>query len=128
MTAIRVVILCLAAALVCATLRVQRPEIATAVSLAVGLAALLMTGEAFSAISNGLHSFVRMAGFDGEMSSIVMKAAGIAIISELGVQICCDAGESALGGRIRLSSRIVMLGMAMPLIMKITDAVGVVLG
>ncbi len=127
-TAVRIVVLCLAAAMVCASLRAQRPEMATAISLAVGVAALLMTSDAIAAMSGGFHQFLQMAALEGERAEIILRAAGIAIISELGVQICCDAGETALAGRIRLAARIAMLGMAMPLIAEIADAVTSVLG
>ena len=69
-----------------------------------------------------------MTALESNQTAMILKAAGIAIISELGVQICCDAGESALAGRIRLATRMVMLGMAMPLVMEIADSVGAVLG
>lgn len=128
MTAIRILLLCLGAAMICAMLRVHRPEMAAAVSLAVGLTALMMTQDAFSELSLGMSRFVAMASMDTETSAIVLKAAGITILTELGVQICCDAGETALAGRIRLASRVVMLGMAMPLILEIVDSIGALLG
>lgn len=128
MTAFRIVILCLAAAIVCATLRPQRPEMAMAVSLAVGVAALLMSKDAFEVVSDGLARFVSLAAVERDGAEVILKAAGIAILSELGVQICCDAGESALAGRIRLATRMVMLGMSMPLVLEIMDSIGAVLG
>ena len=128
MLAIRIVILCLAGAMICAALRAQRPEIATAVALAVGVTALLMTTEAFSGASDSIRRFIRQAELENETASIVLKAAGITIISELGVQICCDAGESALAGRIRLAVRVVLLAMAMPVMLEILDVVNALLG
>jgi len=128
MLAIRVVVLCLACALVCAALRVHRPEIAAAVALAAGVTALLMTVEAFSSVTEGVRRFIALAAMEGETAAIVLRAAGITIISELGGQLCCDAGESALAGRIRLAVRVVMLAIAMPVIIQITDAVGALLG
>ena len=128
MIAIRIVALCLAAAMICSALRSQRPEIATALSLAVGVGALLMTGSVFGDVSESIHRFSVLIDLDGGTSAILMKAAGITVISELGVQICSDAGESAMAGRIRLATRVVMLGMALPLMLDIVDSVGAVLG
>ncbi len=127
-TAIRIVVLCLAAAMICASLRVHRPEMAMAVSLAVGVAALLLMSEALAPVVEGLQRFLELAALGEESGEIILRAAGIAIISEMGVQICSDAGETALAGRIRLATRIVMLGMAMPLVAQIADAVSSVLG
>ena len=99
-----------------------------AVSLAVGVAALLMMSEALAPVVEGLQRFLELAALGDESGEIILRAAGIAIISEMGVQICSDAGETALAERIRLATRIVMLGMAMPLVAQIADAVSSVLG
>lgn len=127
MTAIRIVILCVSAALICATLRLQKPELATALSLATGLLALLLTSDTLSVTSNAIRQFSNLAQFDSDISSALLKATGITIISELGAQICSDAGESALAGRIRLAARLVMLGMALPMLLQICDMVGQIL-
>lgn len=123
MLAVRIVLLCVGSALVCAMIRVHRPEMATAISLAVGLGVLLLSREAFESITSGIQRFLLLTGIQNENTTILLKAAGITILSELGVQICCDAGESALAGRIRLVCRIVILGMAMPFIMQIIDSI-----
>lgn len=128
MTAIRIVVLCVAAAMICTVLRTQRPEFAMVMSLTVGIASVLMTEQAFGAVSEGVKRFSEMALAGSEYSPLIFRAAGIVVISELGVQVCCDAGESALAGRIRLTTRVVMLGMAMPLVMDIMESVGSVLG
>lgn len=119
MEAIRIVLLCLGAALVCAAIRVQRPEMATVISLSVGLGVLLLSTGVLSEISDAVRTFSRLSQMEGQMTGTIVKAAGIAIVSELGVQICCDAGESALAGRIRLACRLVMLGMTMPILSEI---------
>lgn len=128
MIAVRIVALCLAAAMICSALRSQRPEIATALSLAVGVGALLMTGSVLGEVSESIRRFSALIELDGGTSAMLMKAAGITVISELGVQICSDAGESALAGRIRLATRVVMLGMALPLMLDIVDSAGAVFG
>ena len=88
-----------------------------------GLAALLISGEAFGDVAEGIRSFSALASLEDVEGTIVVKAAGISVISELGVQICCDAGESAMAGRIRLACRIAALGMAMPFITEILEIV-----
>lgn len=123
MTAVRVIILCVSAAMICSAIRVQRPEVATAVSLAIGIGALLMTGESFSTVGSSLREFSELSGLEHGTAAIVLKSAGISIISELGVQICSDAGEGALAGRIRFSTRIVLLGMALPMVFQIMESV-----
>ena len=66
MIAIRIVLLCIGAALVCTMLRVHRPEMATAVSLTVGVAALLMTGDALGEFSETIRHFLAAASMGTE--------------------------------------------------------------
>ena len=108
--------------MICTSIRMHRPEIAAAISLAVGLCVLLMTREAFADICRGFGRFFSTSLLGNETTTVVIKAAGITILAELGVQICCDAGESALAGRIRLAVRVVLLGMAMPMVAGIMDS------
>ena len=124
MSAIYIIFLSVGAALVCSTLRVHRPEVATAVSLAAGLAALLLTGDSINEISEYIRQFVNMSNIEPEGIQVLVKSAGLTILCELGGQICSDAGESALAGRIRLTCRIAILCMALPFLIEILDSIG----
>ena len=52
------------------------------------------------------------------------KGAGIAIVAELGSQLCMDAGESALAGRVALASRVAMLGLCAPMLAELASLLG----
>lgn len=128
MMTVRVIILCVSAALVCVLLRQYRPEIAVMVSLAVGLGVLLLAEDSLEKIATDIRRLFMLVPMQSESVSVLMKAAGISILSELGVQICCDAGEHALAGRIKLGCRIAMLMLAMPGLTGILDAVTEIAG
>lgn len=120
----RVIALCVAAAMICSALRTQRPEMATAVSLAAGLAALALLYREFAASANGLDALRSLLRADEGATATVLKAAGIAVVSELGAQLCSDAGESALAGRIALAARVAMLGLCAPMLSEIAGMLG----
>ena len=44
----------------------------------------------------------------------MLRAGGIALISEFAADLCMDAGEKALAGRIELAERIALTGMCIP--------------
>ena len=116
MTAVSVTLLCVAAALACAVMRSSRPEMAFAVALAAGAAALVMlSGDLRSAVGL-IGELSEESGFSQGGSGLLIRAAGIALVSEFGAQLCRDAGESALAGRIDLAARLALLVMASPLI------------
>ena len=119
---VKITALCVAAAMICSALRLQRPEMATVLSLAAGLAALALLWGELGDLAPLARDFDSVAG-EG-IVPVVVKGAGIAVVSELGAQLCADAGESALAGRVALASRIAMLGMCAPLLKELAGLVG----
>lgn len=120
----RITVMCVAVAMVCAMLRPQRPELATAISLAGGLAALAMLSAQAGALRGWVDALSSNLGDDGDVALVVLKGAGITLLSELGAQICADAGESALAGRIALAARVAMLGLCAPLFSELAGLIG----
>ena len=112
---VRITALCVAAAMISSALRLHRPEIATAVSLAAGLAAVAMLFAGTEA-ATWLEAIKGAMRDDGNVFTVVLKGAGISIVSEMGAQLCEDTGESALAGRIELAARVAMLGLCAPMI------------
>ena len=121
MEVIRIVVLCIAAALLCTAVKSHRPEIALGMSLAVSIGALLIIAVPFSEIISGIRHFTELSTLSDQNTDMLIRAAGITILAELGGQICSDTGETALAGRIRLAARIVMLAAAMPIAMQLID-------
>ena len=73
----------------------------------------------------GAFSFIVVEGMpDGDVAALVLKGAGIAVVSELGTQLCADAGERALAGRIALAARLATLGLCAPMLSCIAGLVG----
>lgn len=116
---LKVTALCVAVAMICAALRSQRPELATAVSLAGGVAALAMAWSDMAGAGDWLEGFTGLLGRDSDVAGLILKGAGISVVSELGSQLCVDAGERALAGRITLASRLAMLALCAPMLSQI---------
>mgnify|MGYP000846751431 FL=1 len=116
MEVVQLVLLCVAAALVAAMLRVDRPEMAAAVAMAAGTVALFMAAGDLKVVADAARALASGAGVSGESTQIMLRAAGIALIAEFGAQLSRDAGESALAGRIELGARVALAAMSVPLI------------
>ena len=109
--------LCVAAAMICAMLRPQRPELAMVISLAVGVAALYMLSTKIIEALPQLESLKKLIEqIDAGTLTAILRATGITVIAELGGQLCQDAGEGALAGRIALISRISILALCVPVV------------
>ncbi len=116
MEAMRAAVLCVAGALVCALMRQQKPEMRTAAAIAVGLAALFLSLDGLGAGVDMLRRLSGEAGLEGESPLLLIRATGVALIAEFASQLCRDAGESALAGRVELAGRAALMGMTAPLL------------
>lgn len=121
MVAVRIVAICVAAAALCAVLRSQHPEMAMALAVVAGLVALGLSMDALSRAANTLSTLAAQSGLSAESTQLLIRATGIALLAEFGAQLCRDAGESSLAGRIEMGGRMVLLGMATPLLSSLMD-------
>ena len=123
MTAVTITLICLAAALACALLRPVRPELAMGIALAGGIAALIALREELATAARLIWTLAGQTELPGEHTALLLRASGIALVCEFGADLCRDAGESALAGRIDLCARVVLLAMAAPLIQALVQLV-----
>lgn len=127
--AIQWIALCVAAAMLCALIRVQRPELATVVSLAAGVAVVGMLATQLQTEAPKLEGLNRvLTGMDPDIRDAVLRGAGIAILSDLGAQLCRDAGETALAGRVTLIARVSILALCAPLLSALAELLGQLVG
>ena len=116
MTAVQTVFLCVAGALVCSLFRVQKPEFRPVVGIAAALAALVMLLPGLKTAAEMIGELSAQAQMGEDSIALLMRATGIAMIAEAGAQICRDADEEALAGRVELAGRLALLGMSAPLL------------
>lgn len=74
-----------------------------------------------------LRELDRLGQLDGQALSILVKCAGIGILSELAGLLCADAGEGAMGKALSLLSNAAMLWLSLPLIEQLLNMIGEVL-
>ncbi len=116
MAVVKVAMLCVAAALMCAAIKVQKPEMSMALSLAAGTLALVWSLDYIREAVEGLQALAGGAGLENGAMGVMLKAAGVALLTEFAQQLCRDAGESALAGRVELCGRAALLAMSVPLL------------
>jgi len=121
MPAVKAAFLCVAGALVCALMRTQKPEFRLAAALSVGLAALFLSLDGIREGVSAMRALTEQSGTGAEASSLLIRATGISLIAEFGAQLCRDADESALAGRVELAGRVALLGMCLPLLSQLTS-------
>ena len=83
---------------------------------AAGIAALAMLGAEAGDVSTWFGETTRLFEQGGDISLAALRGVGIAVTAELGAQLCTDAGESAMAGRITLAGRVAMLSLCLPML------------
>ena len=111
-----VVLICLAAALACMLLRPLRPELAMGVALAGAVAVLVTLRGDLLSVMKLLQTLAGQTALDRAQSELLLRACGVALVSQFGADLCRDAGESALAGRAEFAARLALLGMAAPFV------------
>ena len=72
-------------------------------------------------VAAALSSVASSGGLDGEAVAVIVKAIGIAYTTQIAAALCRDLGETALAVKTELIGRIMLMTLAVPLILKITE-------
>ena len=123
MTALRVIALCVAAALVCPTLRAAHPQVATVAALAAGVGALALSVGDLEKFAGALRALEQGAEAGGADGAWLVRLCGLTLVAELASDLCRDAGEAALAKRIDMGVRLSVAAAALPLAARILERI-----
>ena len=121
--------LLLCGGLLSSVLRANRPELAVCLSLLAGVLVVGMLLRELSPLVLALRRMTVLGGMGENHLGVVLRGAGICLVTQLAADTCRDAGDSALAGKAELTGRILLLLLAVPLYEEIlTLVIGVVNG
>lgn len=123
MFAFKTVALAIIATVFCVLIRSYKPEMALQISIAAGILLLLTAIEQITGISKAISTMAEEYGINITYITIILKAIGIAYLTQFTAQICRDAGESAIAGKVELIGRVLILAMALPLVMVLLEMI-----
>lgn len=104
-------------------IRQQRPELALLLSLGLCVMIFLLVAGKISLIIDLFRQLAERANINQLYLQTVLKIIGIAYISEFGAQVCRDAGEGAIAGKIELAGKILIMVLAIPIIAVVLDTI-----
>ena len=96
------------------TLQQQKKEIALILGIAVGTLLLWEVGGYLKKIVEGLQQISESAGVSGEDLKLLMKLLAISYLTEFGCEVCKDAGQQALAGKLQLGGKLMMAALSLP--------------
>jgi stage III sporulation protein AD len=121
MEIIQVVVIGLVATALILIVKEYRPEIALQLSIVVGILILSVVIGYISEAINVLISLAIQADINLVFLEILLRVIGIAYIAEFGSQVCRDAGEGSIAGKIEFAAKTLILVMSLPIIRAVME-------
>lgn len=110
-------------------LRAYKPEWAPFLRMAVTVVALGLTVALASTVLTYITDLASATGaLEGEGWSLLLKALGVAFLTETAASVCRDSGETGLATWVETAGKLEILLLSFPLIRTVMDTVTALLG
>lgn len=104
-------------------IRRERPELAVQLSLTLATIIFLLILNKISVVLDLFRDLAEKASISQLYLNTLLKIIGIAYITEFGAQVCRDAGEGAVAGKIEFAGKVLVMVMAIPIIALVLDTI-----
>ena len=110
-------------------LRAYKPEWAVFLRMAVTVVSLgLVLSLAGTVMASVTDLTAATGALDGESWTILLKALGLAFLTETAASVCRDSGETGLAAWVETAGKLEILLLSFPLIRTVMDTVAALLG
>ena len=116
------------AAVLCAVLRKNTPELALLLALAAGIWMLFLTADALREGLEVLWELTELTGAEDELLRPVVKVVALSLLTRITAEICRSAGEGGLAAFVETGGTVLALGVSLPLIRAVIMLMGEMLG
>lgn len=104
-------------------LRQYKSEYAVLVQLCSVIIIFFMIFSQLEDIIVFFNSALDSAGIKVDYISSLIKAMGVAVITQFAVDLCKDNGETALAGQVEFAGKVLILGVSLPLLRGIAQLI-----
>lgn len=123
MSAVQIAGFAVCAAALALVMRRLRPESATALVIAAGALTGLMVLPRLAEIVSGVTALAAAGGVqDGYMTQL-LKVGGISLLMDFAAQTCRDADEEGLAMKVELAGRVMLIGLALPVMRTLLEQI-----
>lgn len=103
------------------TLRPLQPELAVLLSIAAGALMLSLVFDRLRLVVQTMTEMAARADLHPRFLQTALKAVGLAYLAGFTAQICRDAGEGALAGKVELVGKVAILLLALPVMWAVLE-------
>lgn len=101
----------------------QRPEISLLIAVTTGVLIFISLCSRLEMLLSLLEETAEKAGVNQGYFVIVLKVTGIAYLAQFGMQLCNDAGQTSIAGKIELAGKVMMMVVSAPVLLSLLDVV-----
>lgn len=123
MEIVKIIIIGLIAGLIAVLLKDDKPEIALQVSLAAGIVIFLLMISKLTLVIQAMQEIANRININVVYLNTILKIVGIAYLASFGVEICKDAGQHSIAGKIEFAGKILIITLAIPILMAVMDMI-----
>lgn len=123
MDVIKVCAFCITAVVLCAFVKENNKNIGLLLSIFAGCMILIYMLTNIQAVVDVLTKLIDQSGINASYLTLILKVTGIVYLIEFGKNVCVDAGESALGTKLELAGKVVIVTLTIPVITTLLEQI-----
>ncbi len=94
----------------------HRPEIAIAIPVLGGIAIFVAMVPYLEETVKLFEELAEISGIQNRYLRLIIKMIGIAYLCEFSAELCRDAGENSVAGKIELGGKVLILSLSVPIV------------
>ena len=100
-----------------------KPEYTVFISILCGILIIIICQDKITGIINIFKELNTKANINFQFIDILLKITGIAILTEFVVSLCNDAGQTAIGAKVDLGGKIIIISISIPIITSLLELI-----
>lgn len=116
MEIIKIIGIAISAVIMIIIIKQYKPEFAVYISLIASALILFLLMDKLTGIISLLNNLANKMNGSQEFLKILIKITGIAFLTEFAVSICKDSGEGAIGAKVDIGGKVIIIAMSIPII------------
>lgn len=127
MEPVKIIGIGLVTAVLSVLLKQYRPELAFAIPLVGGTVILFCLVPYMKTMVEVFTRLADRVGIESQYLRLLLKMIGIAYLCQFGAELCRDAGENAVAGRMELAGKLMILSLSLPLVYQLLGLVDAII-
>lgn len=123
MEIIKIIGVAFVATFIIVLIKQYKPEYSIHISILAGIIIFSIVIFKLSSVIELIESLSNKLGVNSKFFMILIKITGIAYLSEFAVNVCKDAGESAIASKVELGSKILIISMSIPILATLLETI-----